>query len=141
MAAAAVPGTKVRVHRRLRSLLYREAFFIGFFQVFALLAGISRSGISIVGGLVRGLSHEDAAHFSFLLATPAIFAAGVLKLPVLFGSTGDGIRGQVLAGALVAGVSAYLSVRFLTRYFETRTLTPFAIYSLVMGTFCIVRFA
>jgi undecaprenyl-diphosphatase len=94
-----------------------------------------------VAGLLRGFDHEDAAKFSFLLATPVIFAAGVLKLPVLAGSAGDGIRGQVLVGALVAGVSAYVSVRFLLRYFETRTLIPFAVYCLVFGGFCIVRFA
>ncbi len=99
---------------------------IGFFQTFALLAGISRSGIAMVGGLARGLSHRDAARFSFLLATPVILAAGLLKLPSLAGSAGAHIHGQVLVGALVAGIAAYLSVRYLTRYFETRTLTPFA---------------
>ncbi len=114
---------------------------IGFFQTFALLAGISRSGIAMVGGLARGLSHRDAARFSFLLATPVILAAGVLKLPSLAGSAGAHIHGQVLVGALVAGIAAYLSVRYLTRYFETRTLTPFAVYSLVVGGICLIRFA
>ncbi|MEO6700813.1 MAG: undecaprenyl-diphosphate phosphatase, partial [Jatrophihabitantaceae bacterium] len=74
--------------RRLTTLSYREAGLIGFFQSFALLAGISRSGISMVGGLARGLSHRDAARFSFLLATPVILAAGVLKLPSLAGPAG-----------------------------------------------------
>jgi undecaprenyl-diphosphatase len=87
----------------------------------------------MAAGLLRGLSHEDAARFSFLLATPVIFAAGVLKLPDLMGPLGDGIRGQVLAGSAVSGIAAYLSVRFLTRYFETRTLTPFAVYCLAAG--------
>ena len=114
---------------------------VGFFQSFALFAGISRSGISMVGGLTRGLSHRDAARFSVLLATPVILAAGVVKLPSLAGSAGAHIHGQVILGALVAGVAAHLSVRFLTRYFETRTLTPFAIYSLIVGVLCIVRFA
>jgi undecaprenyl-diphosphatase len=130
-----------RAHRSLATLSYREAGIIGFFQTFALLAGISRSGIAMVGGLARGLSHRDAARFSFLLATPAILAAGLLKLPSLAGPAGAGIHGQVLAGALVAGVASYISVRWLTRYFETRTLIPFAIYSLVMGIFCIFQFA
>ncbi len=95
----------------------------------------------MVGGLVRGLSHEDAARFSFLLATPVIFAAGILKLPSLAGQAADHIHGQILVGVLVAFVAAYLSITFLVRYFETRTLTPFAIYSLVAGIACIVRFS
>jgi undecaprenyl-diphosphatase len=83
----------------------------------------------MAAGLLRGLSHEDAARFSFLLATPVILAAGVLKVPSdLFGQLGSGIRLQVLVGSLASFVGAYLSVRFLTRYFHTRTLTPFAIY-------------
>ena len=87
----------------------------------------------MVAGMFRGLSREDAARFAFLLATPVIFAAGVLKIPDLLGPLGNGIRPQVLAGSLVAGVAAYLSVRFLMKYFQTRTLYPFAIYCLVLG--------
>lgn len=127
--------------RRLDSLAFREAAVIGLFQTTALFAGISRSGVTMVAGLLRGLDHEDAARFAFLLATPVILAAGVLKLPTLAGSAGTGIRGQVLVGAVAAAVAAYLSVRFLTRYFTTRTLTPFAVYCLVVGVTCIVRFA
>jgi undecaprenyl-diphosphatase len=141
-AAPAGAGTPVALRTRsLATLHYREAGVIGFFQTFALLAGISRSGIAMVGGLARGLSHRDAARFSFLLATPVILAAGLLKLPSLAGSAGAHIHGQVLVGALVAGIAAYLSVRYLTRYFETRTLTPFAVYSLVVGGICLIRFA
>ncbi len=117
-----------------------NAVGIGSFQIAALFAGISRSGVTMVGGLLRGLSHEDAARFSFLLATPVILAAGVYKLPDLFGPNGTGIRGQVLAGSVVAGVAAYASVRFLSRYFATRTLKPFAIYCLVAGLVSIVWF-
>ena len=127
--------------RQLDTLAYREAAVIGLFQTLALLAGISRSGITMVAGLLRGLDHEDAAKFSFLLATPVILAAGVLKLPTLAGPAGTGIHGQVVAGVLAAGVAAYLSVRFLTRYFVTRTLTPFGIYCLIAGIACIIRFA
>jgi len=134
-------ATAARPARRLATLHYGEAAVIGSFQTLALLAGISRSGISMVGGLARGLSHRDAARFSFLLATPVILAAGVLKLPSLAGPAGDHIHGQVLLGAAVAGVASYVSVKWLTRYFETRTLTPFAIYSLVAGVVCIIRFA
>jgi undecaprenyl-diphosphatase len=126
--------------RRLETLEYREAGVIGVFQTLALLAGISRSGITIVAGLLRGLDHEDAARFSFLLATPVILAAGVYKLPDLAGPLGNGIRGQVLAGSIAAGVSAYLSVRFLMRWFETRTLTPFAVYCVVAGSLAAMYF-
>jgi undecaprenyl-diphosphatase len=121
------------VGRNLESLELREGVFVGSAQILALFAGISRSGVTMVAGLLRGLDHEDAARLSFMLATPVILAAGVYKLPDLLGSNGDGIRGQVLAGSIAAGMAAYLSVRFLTRFFETRTLTPFAIYSLVVG--------
>lgn len=127
--------------RKLTNFEYKEAGVIGTAQVLALLAGISRSGITMVAGLVRGLSHEDAAHFSFLLATPIILAAGVYKLPDLLGPNGDGIRGQVLVGSIAAGFAAYFSVKFLVRYFHTRTLTPFAIYCLVFGLLMIFRFA
>src|SRR5207302_10371511 len=111
--------------RRLSRLGPGGAVLIGSAQILALLPGISRSGITMAAGLLRGLSHQDAARFSFLLATPVILAAGVLKVPDLFGPLGAGIHGQVLAGSLAAGVSAWFAVRFLVRYFETRTLTPF----------------
>ena len=94
----------------------------------------------MVTGLARGLDHEDAANFSFLLATPIILAAGVYKLPDLLGPNGNGVQGQVLAGSLAAAVAAYLSVRFLTRYFTTRTLVPFAVYCLVVGALAVIRF-
>ncbi len=110
--------------RRLDTLEYREAGVVGAAQSLALFAGISRSGITMVAGLVRGLDHEDAAKFAFLLATPVIFAAGAYKVPVLFGHLGNGIRGQILVGSIVAGVASYISARYLTRYFKTRTLTP-----------------
>lgn len=133
-------GTGEDPARRLDTLNYREAGVIGVFQTFALLAGISRSGITMVGGLLRGLDHEDAARFSFLLATPVILAAGLYKLPDLLGPLGDGIRGQALVGSLFAGVTAYLSIRFLMRYFETRTLKPFAVYSISVGLVSVLYF-
>jgi len=119
---------------RLAQQSWAQGLLIGAAQILALLPGVSRSGATMAAGLLRGLSHEDAARFAFLLATPVIAAAGLLKLPELAGPQGHGILGQVLAGSLVAGVAAYLSLRFLTRYFETRTLTPFAIYCLIAGT-------
>lgn len=123
----------VAADRRLAGVGTRTALFVGAAQVLALLPGISRSGSAMVAGLVRGLDHEDAARFSFLLATPVILAAGVLKLPDLAGPLGDGVRGQVLVGSVVSGLAAYASVRWLTRWFSTRTLTPFAVYSLLAG--------
>jgi undecaprenyl-diphosphatase len=125
---------------RIARLSFGDGIVVGLFQILALLAGISRSGVTMVGGLVRGLGHEDAARFAFLLATPVILAAGVLKLPTLAGSAGDHIHGQVVVGVVITGITAYLSVRFLVRYFETRTLTPFAIYSLVVGAVSIAHF-
>lgn len=137
VVAADAPGAAVdagvAADERLSRLPVGRATLIGSAQVLALLPGISRSGVTMVAGLVRGLSHEDAARFSFLLATPVILAAGVLKIPDLFGPLGAGIHGQVLAGSIASFVSAYLAVRFLTRYFHTRTLTPFAIYCVVAG--------
>ena len=114
-------------------LRYRDAAVIGTAQTFSLFAGISRSGITMVGGLLRGLDHEDAARFSFLLATPIILAAGVVKLPDLAGPLGDGVRGQVLAGSIAAALAAYVAVRFLDRFFRNNRLTPFGIYCLVFG--------
>ena len=121
------------VDDRLAQQTLPQGILIGSAQILALLPGISRSGITMVAGLWRGLSHEEAARFSFLLATPIILAAGVFKVPDLFGPLGAGIGGQILAGSLAAFAAAYLAVRFLTRYFETRTLTPFAIYCLILG--------
>jgi undecaprenyl-diphosphatase len=121
------------VDNRLGELPMGRGVLIGSAQILALLPGISRSGIAIVAGLWRGLSHEDAARFSFLLATPIILAAGVYKIPELFGPVGARIGGQVLAGSIASFVCAYLSVRYLTRYFQTRTLTPFAIYCALVG--------
>ena len=118
---------------RIAQLRWVEAVGIGAAQILALLPGISRSGATMAAGLIRGLSHEDAARFAFLLATPVIAAAGILKLPELAGPAGNGILGPVAAGSLAAGIAAYFSLRYLTRYFETRTLTPFAIYCTIAG--------
>ncbi len=138
-AAPAAPAddqpahTDKAVDNRLAQLPMGRGVLIGSAQILALLPGISRSGIAIVAGLWRGLSHEDAARFSFLLATPIILAAGLYKIPELFGPLGAGIGGQVLAGSVASFVCAYLAVRYLTRYFQTHTLTPFAIYCAVFG--------
>jgi undecaprenyl-diphosphatase len=120
---------------------FAQAGVMGVAQTFALLAGISRSGITMVAGLLRGLDHEDAVNFSFLLATPIIFAAGLVKLPTLTHPDATAIRGPVLAGAAVAFVAALLSIKFLTKYFERRSLYPFAAYCLVAGVASIIHFA
>jgi len=121
----------------------RDAGWIGLSQILALLAGFSRSGVTMVAGLLRGLDHEQSVRFAFLLATPIILAAGALKIPDFTGPLGDGIRGQALAGAGAAFIAALIATKFLTRYFErtTRTLTPFGIYCIAFGVASIVRFA
>ncbi len=127
----------VRADRRLADISFPQAVIIGSAQILALLAGISRDGVTMVTGMRRGLSREDAARFAFLLATPVILAAGALKIPDLFGPLGHGIRGPILFGSILSGLGAYLSVRFLLRYLRTRTLTPFGIYCVVGGLACL----
>lgn len=113
---------------------------IGASQALALLAGISREGVAMVGGLFRGLSNENALRFAFLLSTPVIFAAGVLKVPDLLGPLGHDVRGQVVAGSVAAVASSLFAIVFLSRWFKTRTLVPFAVYSLLFGFASVVRF-
>lgn len=124
----------------LASLRLRDAIVVGLAQSTALFAGISRDGICMVSGLWRGLGYEDAARFAFLLSAPPILAAGLLKIPDLLGTLGNGIRGQVIAGSAAAFVMALFSVHFLVRYFRTRGLTPFAFYCLALGIAGIVYF-
>jgi undecaprenyl-diphosphatase len=114
-------------------LSWREAVGVGTAQALALIPGISRTGVTMAGGLVAGLSNEDAARYSFLLATPIIGAAALLKLPELLGEQGNGVRGPAFVASLCAALTAYLSVKFLLKYFETKTLTPFAVYCVVAG--------
>jgi undecaprenyl-diphosphatase len=128
----------IQADRRLASMTYSQAVVVGSAQVLALLAGISRDGVTMVTGMNRGLSREDAARFAFLLATPVILAAGVLKVPDLMGPLGRGIHGQILFGSILSGLGAYLSVRFLVRYFQTRTLYPFAVYCFVFGLLSVI---
>lgn len=126
---------------RLAAMSVLGAVAIGTTQIAALAPGISRSGVATVSGLLRGLSREDAARFSFLLATPVILAAGVLKLSDLAGPLGDGIRAQVVFGSVLSGVGAYLSVRFLTRYLAQRSLRPFGFYCVLAGLGALIWFA
>jgi undecaprenyl-diphosphatase len=120
----------------MATLGWKQSFLVGCAQCLALIPGFSRTGATITGGLLTGLSHEEAAHFSFLLATPIIGAAAVLKLPELAGEIQPGAVGPILCGCIAAALAAYIAVRFLTKYFETKKLTPFAIYCLVIGLAC-----
>jgi undecaprenyl-diphosphatase len=126
---------------RIAKLGFRQAIGIGTAQALALIPGISRSGVTMGGGLLAGLSNEDAARYAFLLATPVIGAAGLLKLPELFGSAGDGVRGQALVGAIAAAITTWAAVKFLLKYFETSRLTPFGFYCVGAGIFCLIVFS
>jgi undecaprenyl-diphosphatase len=126
--------------RQLSRIGLASAAIIGTSQALALLAGISREGVAMVGGLFRGLSNQNAMRFSFLLSTPVILAAGVLKVPDLVGPLGAGIRPEIIAGSVAAVASSLFAVFFLARYFRTRTLLPFAIYSLAFGLASAIRF-
>lgn len=126
--------------KTLDDVTFPQALVIGFAQSFALLPGISRSGATMAAGLGNGLSHESAARFSFLLATPIILAAGLLEVPKLFHAGGTTVE-YALLGGVVAGLAAYLSVRFLMKYFVTNTLKPFAWYCIVAGVLAFAYFA
>jgi undecaprenyl-diphosphatase len=130
---AGAPSAAVMADRRLSAMGYGRAIVIGSAQILALMAGISRDGVTMVAGMRRGLSREDAARFAFLLSTPVILAAGVLKIPDLFGPLGAGIRGQILLGSVLSGLGAYAAIRFLVRYLRTRSLIPFGLYCLAAG--------
>jgi undecaprenyl-diphosphatase len=132
-AIAAREGMKRDGGRRLETLEYREAGVIGFFQSFALIAGLSRDGICMATGLVRGLDNEDSARFAFLLATPPILAAGLYKFTDLTGPLGAGIRGQAVIAAVAAAITAVITVHYLLRYFRTNNLNPFGIYCILFG--------
>jgi undecaprenyl-diphosphatase len=125
----------VEADRRLSLMGFAQAIIIGTLQILALLPGISRDGIVMVGGMFRGLTREDAARFSFLLSAPVILAAGAIKIPDLTGHLGKGIHGQIVLGSILSFVGAYLALRFFMRYVQNsaRTLTPFAVYCVVAG--------
>jgi undecaprenyl-diphosphatase len=120
-----------------RQLTWMSALWIGLWQCLAFIPGISRSGAAMVGGLINGLHHEDAAHFSFLIATPIIAGAAVLEVPKLLALPGHGISGLVVASGVVAGITAYLSTAVLMRYFRRfdfdDALVPFAVYCWFAG--------
>jgi undecaprenyl-diphosphatase len=141
--AEATPSTNSahdKQYRRLDELTPRDGVFVGFAQSLALLPGISRSGSAIVAGLLRDLHHEDAARYSFLLATPVILAASLLEFPKLFAPDAHVVLVQAVVGGIVAGVTAYASVAFLTRYFRHNDLSPFAWYCIAAGAISFILF-
>ena len=119
--------------RTLATLPWRDGGIVGFAQSAALLPGISRSGSSIVAALLMRLDHEDAARYSFLLATPVIFAASVLEIPQLFAPDAQRVLAQAAVGGVLAAITAYASVAFLTRWFGAHDLRPFGWYCLILG--------
>jgi len=127
--------------KSIAKLQWSHAVYIGGVQAAALFPGISRSGASMAGGLYFGLNNEDAARFSFMLATPIIGAAALLKIPELFNSSAASYRTATIFGALAAALAAYLSVKFLLKFFQANTLKPFAIYCLAAGTILSLYFA
>ena len=123
--------------RPIASMTVLDALVIGFWQCLALIPGISRSGATIIGGLLRGLDHAGSAHFSFLIALPIILGATVLEAPkLLHESVPQGVFGTAAVAAVVAGVTALLSTAFLMRYFRNHdrmSLAPFGIYCILAG--------
>jgi undecaprenyl-diphosphatase len=126
---------------RLAGLSWRQAAAVGTAQVIGLIPGMSRSGATMSAGLLAGLGNEDAARFAFLLATPIIGAAALLKVPDLLGPAGDGVRGPAALGAVCAAITTYLAVRFLLRFFESNRLTPFGVYCVCAGGALTLAFA
>ena len=124
----------------MESLSYREAGGIGVLQSTARIAGISRDGVCMFGGLLRGLDNEHAAKFAFLLATPIILAAGLFKVGDLTGPLGavPGVRRAALVAAVAAAIAAVFCVHFLMRYFRRNNLMPFGIYCIAFGTAMLV---
>jgi undecaprenyl-diphosphatase len=120
--------------KRIGDLTFVQALYIGLVQSLALVPGISRSGASMVAGMTARLSHEEAARFSFLLATPIIAGAALVEVPVLFEPRNSGMLPYALIGGVVAALAAFVSVKFLMRYFQVGRLTPFAYYCLAAGT-------
>jgi undecaprenyl-diphosphatase len=128
-------------YRDITQLSWRDATFVGLAQIGALFPGISRSGVTMVAGLMAGLTHEASARYTFLLATPIIGAAAALELPKLFDAGGRSILGYAVLGMVLAGIAAYFSIRYLMRYFESGRLYPFAYYCVGAGFLSLILLA
>ncbi len=133
--AAAMPEENVKNNdeRIAHRLSFWQAAKVGLLQVLGLIPGFSRTGSTLAGSLMAGLSHEDSLRYSFLLATPIIGAAALLEIPPLLTSGNSALIEISIAGAIAAACAAWFAVKFLTRYFKTKTLTPFAIYCITIG--------
>jgi len=146
-AALLLAGEYLRTRgtKRGDNLTYTDALVIGLFQCLALLPGISRSGAAMVGGLRRGVAHEASAKFSFLIGTPAIFAASVLEIPKLAHTHQlHALFGTALIAAIISGLVAFASTAFLMRYFrdhDSWALKPFAYYCAAAGAASFVLIA
>jgi undecaprenyl-diphosphatase len=135
---AGVSGDAEAGFKEVEELSFVQGGLVGAAQTLALIPGISRSGAAMVAGLLAGLSHAEAARFSFMLATPVIGLAALLKLPDLLKPEARDMLGTTVLAALLAGITAYLSVRFLMRYFETKSLRPFGFYCLYLGLLVLI---
>jgi undecaprenyl-diphosphatase len=136
LARGAVGGTD---DRKLARMTWMQSFAIGLAQCLALIPGLSRTGVTMTAGIGSGFSRDNAARYAFLLATPVIFAAAILKVPHIIAHHGE--WSPAIAGFLCAAIGAYLSVRYLTKYFQTRTLKPFATYCILAGIISLVLLA
>jgi undecaprenyl-diphosphatase len=125
--------------RKLARMTWAQSFGIGLAQCLALVPGLSRTGVTMTAGIGSGFSRDNAARYAFLLATPVIFAAAILKVPHIIAHHGE--WSPAIAGFLCAAIGAYLSVRYLTKYFQTRTLKPFATYCILAGIISLVLLA
>ena len=122
----------------IAKLTWKNALSVGGAQAIALIPGLSRSGASMGGGLLIGLNNEEAARFGFLLATPVIGAAALVKLGEFFNPANHWLIGPAFAGALCSGITAFFALKYLVKYFETNRLTPFALYCVLAGTFYLI---
>ena len=138
MKKRALAAAQTKQQKRTEELTFPQGALVGAAQTFALFPGISRSGVAIVGGVLAGLTYEEACRFAFMLATPVIAAAGLLKVPTLFKPEARHILHLTIPAAVAAGICAYLSTAFLMKYFEKRRLTPFAVYCVVLGVVALI---
>jgi undecaprenyl-diphosphatase len=125
--------------RDLSSLTVSDVLLIGLAQAFALLPGLSRSGITIVAGLARGLSRKEAARFSFLMAVPVIFLAAIKRITQISLSDSSFIFVFIL-GAATAALIGYFTIKYLLRFLENNSLISFAVYRFILAALLIVIF-